>query len=66
MFKCPKCGHDMWNEYSRVLCGLSSQYVSIMPCEPIDYTYGEYGSDWEIELTCPKCGTEWGEADSMD
>lgn len=66
MFKCPKCGHDMWNKYSALMDSdkQKSRYVRITNVRNTSTPEYPNDSDLDIELTCPKCKTKWTESDS--
>lgn len=66
MFKCPKCGHDMWGEYDELINSgkEKSKHIKISNIHTTSTPYYLNGSDWDVELTCPKCKTKWATSDS--
>lgn len=66
MYKCPKCGYDMWYKYSVLMDSekQKSRYVKITNVRTISTSDYLHGTDWDVELTCPKCKTKWVTSDS--
>ena len=65
-FKCPKCNYDMYGEYSELLNSgkEKSKHIRISNINTASTTDYLNGSDWDVELTCPKCRTKWSFSDS--
>lgn len=59
---CPKCNYDMFEIYTKVCEGRQSKY-----CKIINIHRGScgdfYGTDWDVECTCPKCKTKFAFSD---
>lgn len=66
MFKCPKCGYDMWDKYSALIGSEKneSRYVKITNIRTSSTPDYIGGTDWDVEMMCPKCKAEWVESDS--
>lgn len=55
---CPKCNYDMFEIYDKVCNGSKSKYCKITNIH--NSSSGVfYGTDWDVECTCPKCKTKF-------
>ena len=55
---CPKCNYDMFEIYDKVCNGSKSKYCKITNIH--SGSCGDfYGTDWNVECTCPKCKTKF-------
>lgn len=55
---CPKCNYDMFEIYDRVCNGSKSKYCEITNIHSSSSGVF-YGTDWDVECTCPKCKTKF-------
>ena len=55
---CPKCNYDMFEIYDKVCNGSKSKYCKITNIHNSS-SGGFYGTDWNVECTCPKCKTKF-------
>ena len=55
---CPKCNYDMFEIYDKVCKGGKSKYCKITNIH--NSSSGVfYGTDWDVECTCPRCKTKF-------
>ena len=59
---CPKCNYDMFGIYCEVINGKQSKYCKITNVYSSSCGYF-YGTDWDVECTCPKCKTKFSFSD---
>ena len=62
--QCPKCGKDIFHKYESICEGGKSKFVKIVNVR--DDNHPEFSNRvvWDVEYTCPKCGTKWSEDDA--